>query len=135
MPLDDPVVIYHSANHMYAVLVQIYLAGEGIEAIATDNGSVKHRAGQVWTSRNDAAKALTALKEYLERMQAKADDLSSHADEPIEVICEECGKSSVFHSSYLGSVEECAHCLSYLDVGSVDEAWWEEAESQQREEE
>lgn len=116
MPLDDPVLIYRSANNMYAFLVQIYLAGEGIEAIALDPGTAKHREGQVWISRNDAANAIQKLTEYLERMHAKAEAIETRDDEPIDVICEECGQTSTFHGSYFGSVQECSHCSAYLDV-------------------
>lgn len=128
MSLDDPVLIYRSANNMYAFLVQIYLAGEGIEAIVLDPGTAKHREGQVWISRNDAANAIQKLKEYLERMHAKAEAIETRDDEPINVVCEECGHTSTFHGSYFGSVQECFHCLSYIDVGGHDDSWWEESE-------
>ena len=135
MSLDDPILIYQSANNIYAFLVQIYLAGEGIEAIATDHGSVEHRAGQVWINRQDAASAIQKLKEYLERMNIKADEIEARQDEPIDVICEECGQTSTFHGSEFGSVQECFHCLSYLDVGAEDDSWWEETEGHEGEEE
>lgn len=128
MSLDDPVLIYQSANNVFAFLVQIYLAGEGIEAIATDHGTAEYRAGQVWIRRRDAADAIQKLKEYLERMRVKADEIEVRADETIDVVCEECGETSTFHGSYFGSVQECFHCLSYLDVGEEEDSWWEGSE-------
>ena len=126
MSLHDPVLIYQSANHIFACLVQIYLAGEGIEAVALDHGTAEFRAGQVWISRRDAARAIQKLKAYLERMSAKALVLEAREEGMIEVVCEECGETSSFHGSYFGSVQECFHCLAYIDVGEEDEHFSDE---------
>lgn len=135
MSLDDPVLIYQSANNMFAFLVQIYLAGEGIEAVALDHGTVEHRAGQVWINRRDAASAIRKLQEYLERMHEQAGAIAAREDETIEVICDECGETSTFHGSYLGSVQECVRCLSFIDVGEEEDSWWQESEDIDDEEE
>jgi hypothetical protein len=34
----------------------------------------------------------------------------------LESICEECGKSSLFLVSHKGTVQDCPHCGSYMDV-------------------
>lgn len=133
MSLHDPVLIYQSANNIFACLVQIYLAGEGIEAVALDHGTTEFRAGQVWISRRDTASAIQKLKEYLERMNIKAVEIEAREEETIEVVCEECGETSTFHGSYFGSVQECFHCLSYLDVGAGEETWWDETEDLENE--
>jgi hypothetical protein len=135
MSLDDPVLIYQSANNVFAFLVQIYLTGEGIEAVALDHGTVEHRAGQVWISRRDAASAIQKLQEYLERMHEQADAIETREDETIEAVCEECGETSTFHVTYFGSVQECFHCRSYLDVGQEEDSWWDEAEGLEGDEE
>lgn len=135
MSLDDPILIYQSANNVFAFLVQIYLAGEGIEAVALDHGADKHPSGQVWISRRDAGSAIQKLKEYLERMHDKADAIQARSAETIDVICDECGETSTFHGSYFGSVQECFYCLSYLDVGQEEDSWWDESEGAEEAEE
>lgn len=36
---------------------------------------------------------------------------------PIEVLCEECGERTSFPAAQRGSVQECPHCGTFLDVG------------------
>jgi hypothetical protein len=41
---------------------------------------------------------------------------------PLEVVCEECGRSSTFPAEEQGSVQNCPHCSAYLDVEPADGA-------------
>ena len=41
----------------------------------------------------------------------------------IEVVCEECGLSTVFPGSLNGTTQECLHCHAYVDVGDLP---WDE---------
>jgi hypothetical protein len=40
---------------------------------------------------------------------------------PVEVVCEECGKTSTFPAEQQGSVQNCPHCNAYLDVEPAEE--------------
>jgi hypothetical protein len=39
---------------------------------------------------------------------------------PFDVVCEKCGRVTSFPASQRGSVQNCAHCNAYVDVGEVD---------------
>ncbi len=41
----------------------------------------------------------------------------------ITAECEECGKSSDWPGVYLGTTQDCPHCLSYMDIPDPDEKW------------
>jgi hypothetical protein len=45
-----------------------------------------------------------------------ADRLAEDDDSFVRVTCEECGETSDFPASQRGSVQECLHCASYVDV-------------------
>ena len=42
------------------------------------------------------------------------------AGPPLDVVCEECGKSSTFPARQRGTVQSCPHCSAYLDVEPTD---------------
>ena len=37
----------------------------------------------------------------------------------ISVVCEECGKESMFAARLIGTTQDCPHCMAYVDVGDV----------------
>jgi hypothetical protein len=37
----------------------------------------------------------------------------------IEVVCEDCGKTTSFPKSLEGTTQECSHCHAYIDVGDL----------------
>ena len=41
----------------------------------------------------------------------------------VTVTCEECGKSSTWPASSMGTTEHCPHCMNYLDVPDPDDDW------------
>ena len=71
---------------------------------------------QVWIERADTDRAKPVLDDY-ERRAAERRAVAS--GEPIEVTCEECGKTSTFPASQQGWVQNCSHCRAYVDVGDV----------------
>jgi hypothetical protein len=80
--------------------------------VETDAGGI-----EVWVL--DAAKAPLArqlLEEHSESLVKQATAAALHGD-PIEVRCEECGRTAEFPATERGSVQECPHCGEYLDVG------------------
>jgi L-lactate utilization protein LutB len=124
MSLEEQVLIFQSANVMHALLVQNHLVSEGIEVINPDRMD-----GQVWIKRQHAANAVQVLKEYIKWINANSDEATVRADESVEVTCEDCGRIMVFAGTLLGSVQECNHCFTYLDVGGDDETFGDEWKS------
>jgi hypothetical protein len=37
--------------------------------------------------------------------------------------CEECGKSSTWPASVMGTTENCPHCTAYMDIPDPDDDW------------
>jgi DNA-directed RNA polymerase subunit RPC12/RpoP len=141
MTLEDPVVVYDAANNLEAQMVKLLLVAAGIEAFASEDVSTAglwmfgmlpeiHKP-QVWVSRSDAEAALPILEGY-ERDVAQRNQVNqqpeSNDESAVNVVCEECGKSSTFPSVQRGAVQDCPHCGSYVDVGEIDEsdAFWRE---------
>ena len=57
----------------------------------------------------------------------------------VEAVCEECGKSSQWPASQMGTTQDCPHCHNYMDVPDPEENWdevdFEEGEGEEGEEE
>lgn len=125
MPLNDPISAYNAKNNVEALLVQQYLESGGVEAFfAEDNGATgflpEIHKPQVWISRADADRAAKLLAQY--EQDAADRDATRPRDEleSIDALCEECGKTSSFPGSLQGTVQNCPHCLAYIDVGEFD---------------
>lgn len=76
---------------------------------------------EVWVldeARAPLAKQL--LDEHSESL-AKQSTAAAQQGAPIEVHCEECGRTAQFPAKERGSVQECPHCGEYLDVGESGE--------------
>jgi hypothetical protein len=116
-----------------------WLDGEGIAAQVVDVNAVGgldglaalsptgvgQRGIEVWV--NDAAdieRARALLTEHDTAMQAKAKVRADDAT-PVDVVCEECGKSTTFLAAQRGSVQSCSACGAFLDVPGDDEDWSE----------
>lgn len=126
MTPEDPVLIFQSDNSMYALLVQNYLTGQGIEVFDRDLGTAKYLDGQVWIRFRDSKIAVELLKKYSEWISTRSETLQLPREDSIEVVCEECGEITNFPGTLVGSVQECSICLTYLDVGddeSVGDDW------------
>ena len=132
MPLRDPVAVYNAADNVDAHLVCNALVQAGVEAFAVDDVSVvglwwggglpEIHKPQVWVERSDVQRARQVLEDYERRMQQRrqAGGPAETSDmPPVEVTCEECGRQSTFPASQRGTVQDCAHCGAYVDVGEV----------------
>ncbi|HUT09167.1 MAG TPA: DUF2007 domain-containing protein [Thermoguttaceae bacterium] len=130
MKLTDPVVVYNAESNMDALMVQRYLEAEGVQAFAIeDNSLVGHwmfgnlpeiHKPQVWANRCDAERAGRLLAEYERRKIERDAKRKSSEPKTIEVRCEDCDRTSAFAGSLKGTVQECPHCGSYIDVGEFE---------------
>ena len=132
MPLKDPVHIYDAASNDDALLAQMFLDQYGIEAFDVGHSSIVgnwllgvlpgiHKR-QVWVDRADAEKARSLIQKYEEQKRSRNSGFADENDrtDPIQVVCEDCGKESFFPSSQRGSTQDCPHCGAYVDVGEVE---------------
>jgi hypothetical protein len=129
MALRDPVAVYNAASNTEAHLVRHALASADIEAHVTEDVSQvgtwvgglvpEIHKPQVWVDRADIERTKPVLEAYernaAERKAARARQADN--EPPIEVTCEDCGKTTSFSAALRGSVEQCRHCGAYVDVG------------------
>lgn len=130
MAPKDPLAAYNAESNMEALLVQRFLESEGFEAFVTEDLSLvgywmlgtlpEIHKPQVWINRCDAERVAQLLTEYERRKIER--DAERRADDAmaIEVHCEDCGKTSTFAGSLAGTVQDCPHCGSYVDVGEFE---------------
>jgi hypothetical protein len=134
MAFREPFAAFNAASNVEAQIVCNLLIDEGIEAVVIEDvsgvgwgwagPSAEIHKPQVWIERTDIDRAKPVLDEY-ERI--KAERQKPAVGEPIDVVCEECGKRSSFPASQKGSVQDCPHCKAYVDVGDdLDIEGWDE---------
>jgi hypothetical protein len=129
MAILDPVSVFNAKNNLEASQLQLMLEGEGVEAYVTfDESAVgfgmfgplaEIHKPQVWVDRSNLEKARPLLMKYEQRQRLHSRPAKGSAErerDVIEVICEECGKSSHFGASKNGTVQDCLHCGAYVDV-------------------
>ncbi len=102
MALRDPFAAYNAANNLEAHLVCNLLNDAGIEAyVIEDLSQVGVWLGglipeihkpQVWIERADVERAKPFLEDYERRAEERRRELANAP--PVEVVCEECGKTS-----------------------------------------
>jgi rubrerythrin len=69
-----------------------------------------------------ARQAIDEMKEEVaairERRQKRAQRTGT-----VTAVCEECGKSSEWPASSMGTTESCPHCDAYMDIPDPEENW------------
>jgi hypothetical protein len=125
MALRDPIAVYNAANNVEAMLLREALLASGIEAHSVDDATPvgawmfgllpEIHKPQVWVDRRDAERARQIVDDF--ETTAAQQRAKVAESPPISVVCEECGRTTDFPASQLGSVESCAHCGAYVDVG------------------
>lgn len=141
MALKDPFAAYDAADNVEAQLVCGLLTDAGIEAAVVEDMS---QAGlwvggtiagihkpQVWIERHEAQRAQPVIATYERRLAERraAERTAGVVGLPIDVTCEKCGRRSTFPAAQLGTIQNCPHCLAYVDVGEeVGFEGWENDE-------
>ena len=134
----DPRCVFVANTMAHAVVTANWLNEQGIAAEVMDlmtlgglegltawAPGISARGLEVWVL--DASKAPEARRVLAEHAAARArqaEEAKEGGD--LEVVCEECGRTSVFPAAQRGTVQDCPHCGEYLDVevpGSPSEDW------------
>jgi len=132
MELSDPVSIYKAESNQDARMAQLFLDSHGIHAVAHEDNSATgnwmlgalpsiHNS-EVWVDRVQGAQAKALIEEYVTKRRDRQQAEKSKEGETLEILCESCGKTTTFSVGLTGSVQECRHCRSYMDL-SDDEEW------------
>jgi hypothetical protein len=126
--LRDPVAIYNAADNLEAAVLSNALVEAGIEAYFVEDVSQvgtwlgglipEIHKPQVWVDRTAVEQALPILRDHerrlAERRAAPAPDATL-----VEAVCEECGGRGYFPVAQRGTVQDCPHCGTFLDVGEI----------------
>jgi hypothetical protein len=144
MTLEDPILAYIAGTNEEAIILKQFLEANGIIVEFTEDYAASvlgfrpeqaFNQPQIWISRRDSKLVVQLLKDYEGILLAKNEKQSIEVPEKIESICFDCGQTTIFPGSLAGSVQECSHCLSWLDVGEDDESFGDEWETAGSEEE
>ncbi len=126
----QPVVAYTTSSESEALAVQFRLQDAGIEVFLSDRLPntfvgipVAHRL-QVWVSKHDATRATRTI-EAMNLISHARRLPSSDSRKDIEIVCHRCSTPNRFPQKLIGTIQTCAKCSAYLDVGEVD--WGDEA--------
>ncbi|QDU97602.1 hydrogenase maturation nickel metallochaperone HypA [Lignipirellula cremea] len=140
MAEPEIVTVYSSMVITNGPLVQIFLEQDGIASqifdVAPFTGAYHEldpaNAAQIWVGvqPSDAEAAKDLLAKHFDAWVEKRKKYKEEAG-PAQAECDDCGKTSEFPASDRGTVQDCPHCGSFLDVpGDDDEIYdWAEAES------
>ena len=139
MGIANPIAVYNAENNIEAQLLCDYLERNGIEAYATYDESViglwafgrlpEIHKPQLWIDKSDVEAAAVLLAEYERgRFERLAKDKSSDSTVAIDIVCEECGKTTPFPASKRGTVQDCGHCGAFVDVEDTIGGDWDVGE-------
>ena len=141
MALKDPVAVYTADENIEAESVRIFLVEQGVEAFANEDvsnifaGLPGIEEQQVWVDRSDVTRAKELLANMTIRPCRRLLRVTLCNQPMMDVVCEECGKTSQFPVTLLGSIQDCPHRGAYVDVGEVDDAGeWDDEDEEDAEE-
>jgi hypothetical protein len=128
MNFIQPYKIYTASNNLEAHAVVDLLQSNGIEAMAVEDNSavslyVFGRISQfhqpdVWVEESNTERAAKLIVEFEARKQHRKMSETSGAN--IQALCESCQNTSEFPASMKGTVQNCQHCDSFVDVGDLE---------------
>lgn len=136
MGIAKPIAVYNAESNIEAQLLCDYLERNGIEAYATYDESVAglwafghmpeiHKP-QLWIDQSNAEPAKALLTQYeRERSERSANADSSDSTAVIDVVCEECEKTTQFPAARRGTVQDCRHCGAFIDVEDTIGGDWD----------
>ena len=127
MDLKEPKKVYTAASNVEAHIVVDLLVSKGIPAHAIEDQSgvslwmfgiiSQFHQPDVWVGKSDFEAACKILEDF-DAKKSESGNAETNGED-ISVTCEDCGKLTTFPASLDGTVQECKHCFSYLDVGDL----------------
>jgi hypothetical protein len=130
MELDQPVKIYTAENNLEAIMIAEMLRASGLAAFTEEDQSgvslwmlgtlPQFHQPNVWVEAATAQKAAELIRQFEKRKWDRAHPAAGTGE--IEILCEECGRTSSFPNALRGTVQDCPYCHAYVDVGELD---WE----------
>lgn len=72
-----------------------------------------------------ARKVIEEEKAVQKEMQALKERRAARTG-TVAAVCEECGQSSEWPASQMGTTQDCPHCGAYMDIPDPEERWNDE---------
>jgi hypothetical protein len=69
-----------------------------------------------------AKQAIEEQKAAIAEIRAREEKRAARTG-TVEAVCEECGKSSTWPASQMGTTQDCPHCAAYMDIPDPEETW------------
>jgi hypothetical protein len=131
MEFKEPTLVYTAATNVEAHLVVEMLRTNGIPAYAVEDQSgvslwafgtiSQFHQPNVWVDKPTAERAAELIVLFEERKRER--EYPNTGSGEIHVVCEGCGKTTIFPDTLDGTTQDCSHCQAYVDVGELP---WEE---------
>jgi hypothetical protein len=135
---SDPRTVLVTDNHKVAQTVVEWLTAERIAAelivpkssatVDPLTGLMEESAAEEFEVRVlDLAKVEEARKllsdaQRTSRLHAIRDQRATRTG-TVTAVCEDCGKSSEWPATAMGTTETCPHCTGYMDIPDPDDDW------------
>jgi hypothetical protein len=134
---EHPLTVFAAENAQVAEAVIKLLAGSGIAAEVyspppqTESSPLTGTTMSTPDELEIRVTNPTQLKEAKELMDSAVASAALRAIREkranrtgtVTAVCEDCGKSSEWPASAMGTTETCPHCGSYMDIPDPDENW------------
>ncbi len=127
MQFQDPYLLYSAASNLEAHSIVELLHVQGIDAYGLEDNSdlslwafgriSQFHLPSVWVDKSQAEAAARWIVEFEDRRRQRQQ--SDETAGAIDVVCEACGKTSVFPAALDGTTQNCSHCRGYVDVGII----------------
>lgn len=131
MDFQHPTVAYEAATNLEAHVIVEMLLANGIEALAVEDQSgvslwsfgtiSQFHKPKIWIEKENLTAVAQLIQEFEESKRQRNQPIEEPGD--LEVVCEECGKATLFPAKLEGTLQECTHCDAYVDVGDLP---WED---------
>ncbi len=127
MDFKKPVVVYTAATNVEAHLIVDMLLANGVPAHAVEDQSgvslwafgtiSQFHKPKIWVEQTTVQQAAVLIQAFEEKKKARNNPGQGSSE--IQVVCEDCGKTTLFSDSLDGTTQDCSHCHAYVDVGDL----------------
>jgi hypothetical protein len=139
MAESDPHAVLVTDSRKVAETVIEWLAAEGVAAELvvpkttvtsdpltglTEESEEEFEVRVADVAKVEDARKLVASADRTARLREIRDQRSNRTG-TVAAVCEECGKSSEWPATLMGTTETCPHCAAYMDIPDPDDDWSE----------
>ena len=127
MDFPKPVIVYTAATNVEAHLIVDLLHANGVPAHAVEDQSgvslwmfgtiSQFHKPNIWVDESTVQQAADLIQDFEEKRRAR--NHPGQGSGQIQVVCEDCGRTTTFPNSLDGTTQECANCHAYVDVGDL----------------